>query len=292
VPISIVAIIVPAIYFIDSSIVVPLIQGQLAGGAREAQEILGILVGRAQSFAGIPPILAIALSTSIIPIISAAYARNDQKQLQTQASLAMRLALLAGLPIVLMLVVAARSYNMFLFGDAKGTWIIIFLTSSAIFQVLMMTSGSILMGLGMPRRPMMHVGIGIALKLLLSFVLAPSFGVYGIILATALAFFAILILNIRVLRKQMVFEILGVRWSGLIITALVMLAIGIVMEQLLFAWHWQAWLIALFSSLVLSVLYPILLAVTGVLRQTDVDQFPQKLRKILIRFHFNKFLRG
>ncbi len=291
VPISVISIIVPAIYFIDSSIVVPLIKAQLAGGAREAQEILGILVGRAQSFAGIPPILAIALSTSIIPIISAAYAKNDRAELSKQASMALRLSLLAGLPVVVMLVVAARSYNVFLFGDDAGTGIIIALTASAMLQIVMMTTGAILMGLGMTRAPMGFVGIGIGVKLLASFVFAAWWGIYGIIAATALAFLIILLLNVMKLRREISFSILGYRWIGLLIATAVMLAIGLVFENWTYDWGWSAWLTALTSSLVLAMVYPLLLAVTAVLRKSDVQLLPGKLQQLIAKTKFDRLLR-
>lgn len=292
VPISLVAIIVPAIYFIDSSIVVPLIQSQLAGGVREAQEILGILVGRAQSFAGIPPILAIALSTSIIPIISAAYAKRDVVRLQSQASLALRMALLAGLPLVVMLTVAARSYNIFLFGDDRGTWIIAALTASALFQVMMMTGGSILMGLGQPRRPMIHVALGIIVKLLFSFLLATWWGIYGIVAATALAFLLILLLNLQALRKHVAFVILGHRWWGLMITTLLLVAVGVFCEWTTTEAGFPAWIRALLNSSVLAACYPLLLAYTGVVRKSDLQQFPQRLQMLSKKLKFDRLLRG
>ncbi len=288
-PISVISIIVPAFYFIDSSIVVPLIKGQLAGGLREAQEVLGILVGRAQSFAGIPPILAIALSTSIIPVISAAYAKGDGAEVSKQASLALRLALLAGLPVVIMLIVSARAYNEFLFADAKGTWIIIALTGSALFQVLMMTSGAILMGLGRTRGPMYFVLFGVLLKLAISVALAPWFGIYGIIAATAIAFLFILLMNLRDLRRDVPFVILGRRWPGLLLSTLAMLAVGLFADRVLLAAAWPSWLAALSCSALLGLLYPYLLAVSGVFRRSDIALLPLRLQALVQRLKWIPF---
>jgi len=292
VPISIISIIVPAIYFIDSSIVVPLIKEQVLGGAREAQELLGILVGRAQSFAGIPPILAIAVSTSIVPIISAAFARKDNQQLSSQASMALRLSMLAGLPIVIMLVAAARSYNQFLFGDTNGTWIIVALTATAMFQILMMTSAAVLMGLGMTRGPMLFVAIGIAVKLLASWLFAGWWGIYGIVAATALAFTLIMLLNLMQLRKHIHFVILGRRWLPLVIVGLILTVAGFGLDSLAFELGWSAWLTALLSSTLLAVLYPILLAVSGVLRKSDLPLLPARVQKLMEKFGLQKWLRG
>ncbi|WP_162871047.1 oligosaccharide flippase family protein, partial [Klebsiella pneumoniae] len=69
IPIVLSSLAVPVVNFIDSSIIKPLISGDV--GSDAATNLLGILTNRAQPVAGIPPILAIALSQSLIPIIAA-----------------------------------------------------------------------------------------------------------------------------------------------------------------------------------------------------------------------------
>lgn len=146
IPIVLSSLAVPAVNFIDSSIVKPLLIGQV--GLGEATAALAVLGNRAQSVAGIPPILAIALSTSLIPIISAAFARKDQEHLEQQVSLAMRVAILTGMPMVIALCVASYSINGLLFSSLGGSGIIGFLTFGTIFQITMMTTNSILLGIG------------------------------------------------------------------------------------------------------------------------------------------------
>jgi O-antigen/teichoic acid export membrane protein len=113
IPIVLSSITVPVVNFIDTSFIVPLLSGQI--GLKEATWTLGIFGSRAQSVAGIPPVLSIALSASLIPIISAAYARKDEQHLQRQVTLAMRVSILTGTPVVVSLVVAAYSVNGLLF---------------------------------------------------------------------------------------------------------------------------------------------------------------------------------
>ncbi|MNN92481.1 hypothetical protein D3C81_2107710 [compost metagenome] len=83
---------VPVVNFIDTSFIVPLLSGQI--GREAATQALGIFGSRAQSVAGIPPVLSIALSTSLIPIISAAYARREEAHLKRQITLALRISIL------------------------------------------------------------------------------------------------------------------------------------------------------------------------------------------------------
>src|SRR5690606_27120110 len=96
IPISLASLSVSLIYFIDNSTLIMLLESMI--GYDQAKETLGILTGKAQSLAGIPPILASALGLSIIPIISGAFARNDQREVDDKSSLALRITLLSGIP--------------------------------------------------------------------------------------------------------------------------------------------------------------------------------------------------
>jgi stage V sporulation protein B len=290
IPISLIAITIPLINFIDSSTIIPLLKNLPGFDALKAKEVLGILAGRGQSLAGIPPILAIALSQSVLPVVSSAFARGDHLEVSRQASLALRLAVVSGLPVIIVLLSSARSINGLLFADTKGTAMISFLIVITIFQIVMMTSASILMGLGHIKQQIVYVAIGIAVKLVGSFVLAPFFGIYGIITATALCFIVINHLNLRALKKIVDFELLGRRWLGVIATTIVLTAFGLALD-----WGAQQWLqpfasmtgnFALQALIVCSlvgVLYPVLLFATRAVTAEDVQSFPPRVQKLIQR---------
>ena len=284
IPIVITSLAVSIIYFIDSSIIVPILKGQI--GEPLAKETLKILGMNAQSIAGIPPILAIALSTSIIPVISSAFARQEMDHVKKQITLALRIALLSGMPIVLILCTAAYSVNGLLFSSTNGSEIISLLTFCTIFQIIMMVSGSILFGMGRPKTPMFHVMIGIAVKLVGSFTLGYAFGIYGIVGSTMLCFAVTMVLNIRSLKQIVNFQILGSRWTGFLTSVIVLTGIGYLIEwagnQLTHVMHAR---IAYFISsglvgIVLIVLYPVLLVVCRVVTQQELSSYPRPLRKV------------
>lgn len=285
IPIVLSSLAVPAVNFIDSSIIKPLISGQV--GSDTATTILGILTNRAQPVAGIPPILAIALSTSLIPIISAAFARKDEVHLRNQVTLAMRIAIMTGMPMVIALCVAAYSINGLLFSSLAGSGIVALLTFGTIFQITMMTSNSILLGIGKPRITMVTVFIGIMVKLLSSFILAQFFGIYGIIISTGLAFLVITWLNIRVLKKTVAFSILGKRWFGFLITVIVSSAIGYGLHQLGLSMvdMMPARLAFLLNCIIVGVAvvisYFVMLIAMRVLRQDELANYPRVIQKVL-----------
>ncbi|MEB3100489.1 putative polysaccharide biosynthesis protein [Ferviditalea candida] len=287
IPISLISLAVPLINFIDSSTVIPLLKQQL--GDEGAKAALGILAGRAQSLAGIPIILAIALSQSVVPVISSAFARGDLREVGAKASQALRISVLSGLPVVLALVAGARPVNGLLFADTNGTGIIAMLTAASMFQILMMTSAAIMMGLGQMRAPTVHVFAGIALKLAGSFALAPYWGIYGILAATTASFMLTMLLNLAVLRRTVDYVVLGRRWTGMLLAAAVMLLAGFgldrIGEQYLHP-SVSAVNFLLQSALVgIPVLlsYPLLLMLFKVVTEEDFSSMPAIVRKWMLR---------
>lgn len=285
IPISLISIAVPLIYFIDSTVTIPILKGSL--GIEQAKEILGILTGRAQSLAGIPIIMAIALSMSIVPIVSAAFAKNDLKEVQHKAAQALRVAIISGLPLVLMLVVGARAINGLMFTDTQGSWIIAALVAGSLIQILMMTSAAILMGLGHTKAPMNHVFIGIIVKLVGSFMLGPILGIYGIIVATALCFLVTASLNFRTLRQIVPIVVLGSRLKGMVLTVLLLTGVGFALD-----WAAQTWVSTALVKLdyfiaavlvcgIVLALYPVLLLVLRAVKVDDLGQLPGPARKVM-----------
>lgn len=300
VPIVLFSMTVPLIYFIDSSTVISLLQGQL--GADQAKEMLGILTGRAQSLAGIPIILAIALSQSIVPIVSSAYARKDMDTVRQQSVKALQMSIITGLPVVLAIAIAARPVNAALFPmefkylvNENGNGIIAFLTVTALFQIVMQTAGSILMGLGIMRPLVLNVFIGLACKLAGSYMFSMWFGIYGIMSATALCFIVMMALNLRVLRRHVDFTMFTRRrWLGLLLTTAVILAVCIPLEMLAhgtvtwFQPKVNAFLNAALIGGLAVLLYPVLLTLTRVYTKAEAADLPAPVQKLLRKFRRGK----
>ncbi|GLI05793.1 stage V sporulation protein B [Paenibacillus tyrfis] len=294
VPIVIFSMTVTLIYTIDSSIVTLLLKDQF--GEHAAREMLGILTGRAQSLAGIPIILAVALSQSVVPIISSAYSQRDMKQVSDQTAKVLQLSILTGLPMVLLISLGARPINGFIFANLTGSPIvdtyappiIALLTVSAMFQIVMQTSGAVLMGMGRMRPLVLSVILGIAVKLAGSYALAPYWGIYGIIAATALCFVVMTWLNLAVLRSAVPFRVFGLRrWLSLAITTALICLLSYGLEQLCVAYvhpfgieRWDDMVQALIICAIAGVAYPVLLFLTRVMTLQDLQHLPGPLRKL------------
>ncbi|MFC4303870.1 putative polysaccharide biosynthesis protein [Cohnella boryungensis] len=244
----------------------------------------------AQSIAGIPIILAVALSQSIIPHISSAHALRDADRVGHQSSLAVRIALFSGMPVVLLLGVGAYSVNGLLFEKPTGSQIVAMLTLGTIFQIGMMVTNSILLGISEPRKATMHALTGVLLKVVLSFALAPFFGVYGIIAATTVCFIWALVFNVLSLRKRSRFKFLGKRWLTFLLTvAIVAAAMGLAEWGVLALCSGLPDKLAFFLSCgvmagVLAVLYPAMLVYLRVVTAEEIATYPKPVRRLLAPF--------
>lgn len=294
IPILVTAMTVQAIYMIDQTLLTRLSEWRF--GEEKTLTWLAYLTTNAQSIAGIPPVLAIALSQSILPVLSAAYASGDRARVEKQATLALRIGIFSGMPIVLLMTVGAHAVNGALFSTPDASLIVGMLAGGTIFQITMMTSNSILYGLGQQRLAMKHTLVGIFIKLVLSLILTPLFGVYGLVTATTLCFMFSTMTNMMSIRKRAGVRALGDRWTGFAATVLLLSAAGgaLVYAVLHLAaplgWKWPYLLATGALGLLICAVYPVLLTAFGVLRVDDLESYPARIRRVLRPFL--RFARG
>lgn len=288
IPILLTAMTVQLIYNIDQTLLLPLSRWHF--DADTAESWLKILITNAQSIAGIPPVLAIALSTSLLPVIAAAFASGDAERLRRQTTLALRIAIFSGMPVVLLLSVGANPVNGLLFSSPKGSIIVGMLAAGTIFQITMMTSNSILYGLSRQRLAMTHTLTGIAIKLVLTLALTPFFGVYGLVAATSVCFIFVTVWNMRTIRSLTGVRALGDRWTGFAASVALLVLVGAAISYFglrLFEPLGSKWPY-LFTTGILGLFlligYPLLLVVSGVLRAEDVEGYPARIRRLLRPF--------
>ena len=288
VPILLTAMTVQALYLIDATTLIPLAKG--AFGRETAQAWLDVLQIRAQSLAGIPPILAIALSQSVIPVVAAAYASGDAERLRGQASLALRIALFTGLPVVAAMATLSRAITGLLFEDDAGSWIVGWLVASSLFQITMMTSNAILQGMDRVRAAMRHTLSGVALKLVLSLALTPFFGVGGLLAATTVCFVFVTVWNFAVIRRLAQVRPLGGREGSFAAVAAVLVGIGAAAAWAMplavggLGGKWPYLLTALAGGSAVFLAYPLLLVVFRVIRPADLASYPRPLAMALAPF--------
>jgi len=284
IPIVLTAMTVQLMYYIDTQFFYRLTRDYYDRAGGEA--VLADLGMKAQAIAGIPPILAIALSQSIIPVISSAYAVRNVGEVERQSSLVMRIVVLTGVPAALALTVASVSVTDFLF-ERGGEGVVAALTAGTIFQISMMTTNSLLFGMGKPYPAMRHTLIGMGLKVAASLALAPVLGVYGLIIASTLCFITVTMQNLYTIRRDVRLSVLGGRWSAYLAAIAVTAAAGWGLDTAgraallpLLPDRLAYFATAAATGIAVLALYLVLLVLLRVVTRAEAQSYPAPLRKL------------
>ncbi|QNK56184.1 polysaccharide biosynthesis protein [Paenibacillus sp. PAMC21692] len=258
-------------------------------------EALADFGAKAISLAGIPPILAIALGSSLIPVIAAAYKLKNMGEVQRQASVVMRVVCFTGVPLALLFTVAAYSIIGVLFplpedgSGPTGSGAVAALAAGTILQITMMTTNSILYGMGKQRISMRHTLIGLVLKVVVSVALAPFLGVYGLIIGSTVCFVVTTMMNLRFINGIVKLKVLGKRWMPYLVSIAVAALGGWGAEtgMLSLTDSWIPKLSYFFAAAAASIavvaLYGAMLVILKVVTAEDAASLPARLRKPFLK---------
>ena len=204
VPITISACIIPFSQFIDSAM---MIKRMMVAGIDE--QLAGSYYGAFTSIfirlINIPTALALAISMSLVPAVSARRAVNDYDGVRRESNTGMRYAFLIGFPCSVGMSMLSREIIYFIYGFALPEWKIQLaselLTFSALtivlFTVVQATS-SILQGLRKQMIPMLTMIAGVAVKIVLNYFLigTPGIDIHGGPFASIACYSVVMVVNL------------------------------------------------------------------------------------------------
>lgn len=188
IPITIGSCIVPLSQFIDSAM---LVNRCVASGLTHdaAVETYGVFSGMVIRLINIPTALSLAVSMSLVPAISSAWAVQDMDAVQRQTNLGLRFAFLIGLPCSVGMSVLSEQIFRFFYQDSSlseahlmtgSTLLMVSSLTVVLFTVVQATS-SILQGVRKQRIPMYTLVAGVVCKIALNYTLVgiPGFNIHG-----------------------------------------------------------------------------------------------------------------
>ena len=202
IPITISACIIPFSQFIDSAM---MIKRMITAGLTQAaaEDAYGAFTSAVIRLINIPTALALAISVTLVPSVSSRYAVKDMDGARQEINTGMRYAFLIGFPCsVGMSLLAGRIVSFFYFtwSDARIQLASELLTFSAMTVVLftaVQATSSILQGLRKQKIPMYTMLIGVAVKILLNFILigTPGIDIHGGPFASIACYSVVMIIN-------------------------------------------------------------------------------------------------
>ena len=198
---------------------------QRAGIALEEATILfGQLEQKAQTLVNVPLVLGSALSASLVPTISASYAKKERRKAVKKTSLAIRVAFLISLPCAVGLCVLAEPLIKLFFFKSDGYEMLMGLSFVAVFTIGMSSMQAILQGAGHFYKPLKNLIVGALIKYLMNLLLIsnPLFGVYGAVISSVFASAVIFVLNFYDVKRYIGMDPIGFSVIKTIFSAVVM----------------------------------------------------------------------
>lgn len=202
IPITISACIIPFSQFIDSAM---MIKRMITAGLTQAaaEDAYGAFTSAVIRLINIPTALALAISVTLVPSVSSRYAVKDMDGVWQEINTGMRYAFLIGFPCsVGMSLLAGRIVSFFYFtwSDARIQLASELLTFSAMTVVLftaVQATSSILQGLRKQKIPMYTMLIGVAVKIILNYILigTPGIDIHGGPFASIACYSVVMIIN-------------------------------------------------------------------------------------------------
>jgi stage V sporulation protein B len=172
----------------------------------QATTLFGQLTGKAFVLVSVPLTLSMALCTSLVPIIAEAHLLNRRNEVLHKVETAIRLSAAIAMPCFLGLNFMATPILSLIFpGHADGYKILQILSLSIPFIIISQTSTAILQGLGRYIAPVINLGAGCLLKIIITYILVPmpAFNVYGAAIGSIGGYIVASILNMRLLTKTL-----------------------------------------------------------------------------------------
>lgn len=214
-PISLGALVMPLIQTLDA-FVVPL-RLKAAGFSLEAATgLFGQLSGMAGVLINLPAVVTIALATSLVPSIAAAFSLQQRTAIFYRLDRSLMAAMLVCLPAAVGFYCLGEPICALLYGVPAAGLPLRALAPAVVFLGAYQVSAAALQGLGRTAWPVRHLCWAGALKVGLNYYLVglPSLGVVGAAMATDVAFAVAAVLNFMSLNKVINYRI---PWSAVLI---------------------------------------------------------------------------
>ena len=205
VPITISACIIPFSQFIDSAM---MIKRMVSAGLLQtvAQSYYGLFTSVVIRLINIPTALALAISMSLVPAISACRAREDYGAIRKETDTGMRYAFIIGFPCSVGMSVLAKQIVYFFYGSVSrftpenlqlASELLTFSAMTVVLFTVVQATSSILQGLRKQKIPMYTMITGVAVKILLNFVLigTPGIHIHGGPYASIACYGIVMIIN-------------------------------------------------------------------------------------------------
>nr|WP_263325605.1 stage V sporulation protein B [Neobacillus sp. Marseille-Q6967] len=248
----------------------------LAGvAAAAATKQYGALTGFAMPLLLLPSFVTYSLATSLVPAISEANSQNNKQLIEHRLQQALRFAFLTGGLSVIVLYVLADPLMELMYGSSKGSHFIRLMAPFFLFYYYQGPLQAVLQALNLARAAMINSLIGAVVKTAVIFALASqaAFGINGVALGIMVGFVLVTILHFATVLKKISFTFYIRDYvSGFVIMGASAWIGYWLFEHILIGEHLVVRVLTSASGM--SVVYIILLILTGLIKREELKRIP------------------
>lgn len=197
-----------AIYNISQVLDQVLFSKIMAAQGNEEQEyvaLLGIFTGKYNTLINVPLAMANALSSSVIPSLTAAVSVGDREQIYNKIQLTIRFAMLIAIPSFVGYLALSSPVMQLLYGDKRQTPALMLSIGAVtvVFYCLSTVTNAVLQGLNRMTTPVKNaaVSLGIHLVALLIMLIFFKWSIYSIVVANIIFSLSMCLLNAYAIRS-------------------------------------------------------------------------------------------
>ncbi len=205
VPLSLGATVSTIMVLIDS-ILVPQLLLNAGYSYKQSTILYGQLTGKVSVLTNIPLTLSVALSTSIVPVLSKLFILNKKQELKDKILISFKLSSYIAFPCFIGLYfLSGPIMNVVFPNNSEGFDILRYASVSIPFIVFSQVSTSILQSTNNYIKPVINILIGCILKISITLFLTgtPRFNIYGAVLATIFSYILTSYLNLRDIKNKL-----------------------------------------------------------------------------------------
>lgn len=209
VPITLGGLIAPITAMVDSLLVINLLM--FSGFSNSlATSLLGLQSGIVEPLVNIPVIIAVSISTVILPNISKYSAENSKEEVVKIIDKAFQISLCISVACAICFVIFGKQILNFLYGSSlngdellTSTKLLFAGSFNIIFLSLVQVTAGALQGLGYSKVPVKSLLVGCVIKIVLDLVLIPikAINIFGAIISGAICYLVVFCLNFNQLKK-------------------------------------------------------------------------------------------
>lgn len=172
--------------------------------ALEANARFGIIIGKIAILTSVPLALNVAFATSLVPVISAAIAKNDKQEAVNKINYSMKISSILAFPAAAGLAILAGPILTMIFPNAGGgAYLLRIEAFLVIFAVLAQTAYGALHGIGKLYIPGIALLVGATIKYSINVIFIPLFGEVVVPISSVIYQFIACTIAIFVLYKSL-----------------------------------------------------------------------------------------